>query len=124
MDGITSVKPRKRWQEIQDEFYANAELHTHLAFEPNSLYARDLVIHMADTLGINGSQGVLEIGAGAGRFTLHMGYKCKELTALDTSAPLLEALDREVPATMRVKSICAHLSCFTAKNLFVKLKTC
>jgi SAM-dependent methyltransferase len=82
----------KRLQSIQDEFYDAAELHTHLAFEPGSVYARDLVDQLRGEVAVTKDDTLLELGAGAGRFSLHLAPHSARLVALDTSRALLAAL--------------------------------
>ena len=100
---------KEDWQEIQDEFYADAEKHTHLEFDPGSVYAKDLVDHMVKAIDISRSKTVLEIGAGAGRFSLHLIPHCGKLVALDTSRALLDALKREAPQHGNLDVICASV---------------
>ncbi len=100
---------KERWQEIQDEFYADPEKHQHLAFDEHSVYARDLTDHMVRGVPIGASDRVLEVGAGAGRFSLHFAHRCGALVALDTSEPLLTALKRESPPGLNLQVHCASV---------------
>ncbi len=102
-------RPKERWQEIQDDFYSDPGKHEHLAFEERSVYARDLARHMVETVPIGTSDTVLEVGAGAGRFSLHFAERCGKLVALDTSGPLLEALKRESPSDLNLQVECASV---------------
>ncbi|MFN0157259.1 MAG: class I SAM-dependent methyltransferase [Bacteroidota bacterium] len=85
---------KQQWQEIQDDFYSDPDKHTHLAYSPDSLYSQDLTGHVIKAAGISPTQRVLEVGAGSGRFTLHLAPHCKSLVATDISAPLLNALEK------------------------------
>jgi 2-polyprenyl-3-methyl-5-hydroxy-6-metoxy-1,4-benzoquinol methylase len=87
------VSERDDLQAIQDAFYARAELHSHLAYDADSLYARDLVAHVRDAVALTTADTVLEIGAGAGRFGLHLARLCRTVVALDASRALLDALE-------------------------------
>ncbi len=98
---------KEQWQTVQDSFYDGAEKHTHLAFDPGSTYAKDITGHLERTLALRPSDRVLEIGAGAGRFTLHLAPLCGPLVALDTSQPLLDALQKELPPGSTVSAACA-----------------
>jgi 2-polyprenyl-3-methyl-5-hydroxy-6-metoxy-1,4-benzoquinol methylase len=106
---VSGRAEKEEWQKVQDEFYSSADKHTHLAFEPRSLYAQDLAAHMVRALALTGGEEVLEVGAGAGRFSLHFLSACKRLTALDTSRPLLDALDSEKPSGSPLEILCASV---------------
>lgn len=99
---------KPRWQEIQDEFYSDPKKHSHLGYEPESTYARDLTDHLAKALRVLGTQTVLEIGAGAGRFSLHLAPHCRKLIATDTSQPLLDALENERYDHSNVETQCIN----------------
>ena len=100
---------KEQWQRVQNQFYYDAEKHTHLSFKPNSTYAKSLTNHMANGLSLTNSDTVLDIGAGAGRFTLHLAPYCKKVVALDTSPALLKALERERMPSTNLDIACASV---------------
>jgi ubiquinone/menaquinone biosynthesis C-methylase UbiE len=83
-----------RWQAAQDRFYADAAAHTHLHFNPNSVYAAELTARLSHRIGLTPSSNVLEVGCGAGRFSLHLVPRVGSLVALDTAEALLGELRR------------------------------
>lgn len=106
---MTDDAPTPSWQQIQNEFYDDPSKHSHLTFDARSLYARRLVDALAHEAAINASHTVLEVGAGAGRFTLHLVKKCAGVVALDTSQPLLDALVQVTPPGVHVEPLCASV---------------
>jgi SAM-dependent methyltransferase len=100
----------QRLQAVQDEFYEDVELHTHLAFDAASVYARDLTDHLRHETALGRDEALLELGAGAGRFSLHLAPHCAHLVALDTSRALLDALGAQVGSDARIER--AHASVF------------
>ncbi len=102
-----SAKPG--WQAVQDKFYDEAEKHTHLAYDPASTYAKDFTDHLQAALRLTGTDRVLEVGAGAGRFSLHLSPHCGSLVALDTSAALLDALSRQALPGSTIEPVCASV---------------
>jgi SAM-dependent methyltransferase len=97
------------WQSIQDRFYDEADKHTHLAFDAASTYAKDLTDHLRHALQLTAGDRVLEVGAGAGRFTLHLAPYCRTVAALDTSPALLGALEQQSPPGSAVEPVCASV---------------
>jgi ubiquinone/menaquinone biosynthesis C-methylase UbiE len=90
---MTSAKAD--WQQVQNDFYSDPEKHTHLAYEANSTYAKNLTAHLVEAIGLSAGQTILEVGAGAGRFTPHLSPYVGKVVALDTSAQLLDALKQK-----------------------------
>ena len=99
----------EQWQKVQDDFYIDAKKHTHLLFKPNSTYAKLLTDQMVRGLSLSNSDIVLDIGAGAGRFTLHLAPYCKKVVALDTSQALLGALERQSAPGTNLDIACASV---------------
>ena len=97
------------WQQTQDRYYADPARHRHLAYNPQSVYAKDLVSRMVAGLDLRREHRVLELGAGAGRFTLHLARHCGQLTALDTSSGMLEALAKQAPPNNGIETLCASI---------------
>lgn len=106
----------KKWQRIQDKFYSDVNKHTHLIYNPESIYAIDIVNHMVKSIGISGGDTVLEIGAGAGRFSLHLAQHCQKLYALDTATDLLKNLQSNLSENSNVEPV--NLDVFEISNIF------
>lgn len=106
---MTNHTPSPLWQDVQNEFYSDPSKHSHLAFDAGSTYARRLVDTLARVATIRPSHTVLEVGAGAGRFTLHLAPRCARVVALDTSQPLLDSLSRISPPGISVEPVCASV---------------
>ncbi|MDI6765888.1 MAG: methyltransferase domain-containing protein [Bacteroidota bacterium] len=97
------------WQDVQNEFYSDADQHSHLTFNRNSLYSKDLSDHLVEAARISPNDEVLEIGAGAGRFSIHLAKVCKHLVALDTSSALLDALKSQQSEKNNIDVLCASV---------------
>ncbi len=106
----------KKWQRIQDKFYSDVNKHTHLIYNPESIYAIDIADHMVKSIGISAGDTVLDVGAGAGRFTLHLSQHCKKIYALDTSADLLKNLQSNLPENSNIEPV--NLDIFELSNVF------
>ncbi|MDP2208990.1 MAG: class I SAM-dependent methyltransferase [Bacteroidota bacterium] len=102
---MNSIK--EKWKDIQDNFYSDPQKHTHLMYKPNSVYAKDLVNHLIYSIDISTDRTVLEIGAGAGRFSLHLLPHCRKLVALDSSISLLKILENNHMPNLEI--ICADV---------------
>jgi len=103
------VPTTEKWQKVQDDFYIDAEKHKHLAFEPKSIYAKLLTNSMVRGLSLLHTDSVLDIGAGAGRFTLHLAPFCKKIVALDTSQALLTTLECQSDRGTNIHIKCASV---------------
>lgn len=91
------------------DFYDNPDLHSHLRYDSGSFYGTKIAGRVAQALLPPGKPRVLEIGAGMGRFTLHLAPQVRHLTAVDLSVELL----REMPASANVRRLyadCMRLS--------------
>lgn len=89
------------WAEQQKQFY-RAFPHAHLQFNPESIYAKNIVDKVLDLTGLSTARKILEVGCGPGRFTLHLVHKGLCLTALDFSEELLNHL-RQVTHQVTLK---------------------
>jgi SAM-dependent methyltransferase len=106
---------RQHLQSIQDRFYGDADLHSHLAFSVDSVYARDLTDHLRNAISLSQTDILLEIGAGAGRFSSHLIQHCSRLVALDASRALLDALGgARTGAASRIER--AHIDVFDLES--------
>lgn len=79
------------WAERQKEFY-RVFPHAHLQFNPESIYAQNIVNELFKHANLTPGKRILEVGCGSGRFTLHLTYKGLNLTALDFSEEQLNKL--------------------------------
>jgi SAM-dependent methyltransferase len=82
------------WTETQRRHYEQ-RAHRHLLPEEGGVYADNIVATLWDALGITGGHGI-EIGCGAGRFTLPFLRRCRTLEAVDLSARQLAVLAAEL----------------------------
>ncbi len=84
------------WVERQRAFY-NTRPHQHLQYAPQSVYAKHLVQHVVQAAQLPQRSQVLEIGCGAGRFTVDLLQRLDgKLVALDLSENLLRGLRRQL----------------------------
>jgi SAM-dependent methyltransferase len=77
----------------QRRFYDERE-HTHLQADDSDYYVKKSARRVADSLGLQGHERVLEVGAGFGRFTFALLERCASVVALDLSHRTLESLER------------------------------
>jgi SAM-dependent methyltransferase len=68
--------------------------HAHLQVRADDAYARNLASELARSAGLTPRHRVLELGAGFGRFTFPLLEHCASIVALDSSARLLDDLER------------------------------
>ncbi|MEA2570911.1 MAG: 2-polyprenyl-6-hydroxyphenyl methylase / 3-demethylubiquinone-9 3-methyltransferase [Acidobacteriota bacterium] len=80
-----------KWEERQKAYYRDLP-HTRLQFDPDSTYAANIVDETFAAAGLQPGMRVLEVGAGSGRFTLHLVREGLSVTALDLSQEMLERL--------------------------------
>jgi ubiquinone/menaquinone biosynthesis C-methylase UbiE len=78
----------------QQRFY-DERSHDHLQVRSDDRYARNLVDHLVDRLGIGPEDRVLEVGAGFGRFTFPLLERCASVVAVDLSTVALARLEDE-----------------------------
>ncbi|HKO00150.1 MAG TPA: methyltransferase domain-containing protein [Thermoanaerobaculia bacterium] len=81
-----------KWDDVQKKYYG-AFPHSYLQFNPDSTYARNIVDEVFAAADLRPGLRVLEVGAGSGRFTLHLVRRGVSVTALDLSQEMLEKLD-------------------------------
>lgn len=103
-EAVEPPTAKPAWVARQAEFYATRP-HTHLQYAPNSVYARNLVEHLLEVARLPGDSRVLEVGCGAGRFSIPLLQRLGgELTTFDLSEPLLEQLRRHLSGLDRTTS--------------------
>ena len=86
------------WVKQQQQFYSTRP-HMHLQYAPNSVYAAHLVEHLLETAQLSAASRVLEVGCGAGRFTIPLLQRFGgSLVAFDLSDTLLEQLQKHLSA--------------------------
>lgn len=83
--------------ERQRRFYQSRG-HQHLQAHVDDYYSAKLVETLVRECGIDPEHRVLEVGAGFGRFTLHLLRHCREVVAVDLSARALETLEESCRA--------------------------
>jgi SAM-dependent methyltransferase len=84
------------WVEQQRQFYT-ARPHAHLQYSPQGVYAVHLTEHLLQAAKIQPGGRVLEVGSGAGRFTIPLLQRMQgTLTAFDLSETLLDQLRRNL----------------------------
>ena len=92
------------WVKRQKRFYTTLP-HHHLQYAPQSLYGAKLSQRVLQLVPASSATRMLEVGCGAGRFTLHVLRNFPgQLVGLDLSDTLLEQLREklaELPDTMR-----------------------
>ena len=84
------------WGERQQQFY-ETRAHAHLRYSPTSLYATHLVERLLRAAQVQPGSDVLEVGCGAGRFTIPLLQRMQGvLTAFDFSEKLLGQLHEQL----------------------------
>lgn len=94
----------RSWVARQKRFYATLP-HDHLQYAPDSVYGAKLSEQLLQLVPSSAASRILEVGCGAGRFTLHLLQRFPgNLVALDLSEALLDQLRaklRELPEAAR-----------------------
>jgi SAM-dependent methyltransferase len=83
------------WDDVQREHY-DARPHRHLLPSEGGRYADNLVATLWNALGVGADAAGVEIGCGAGRFTLPLLTRCGSLDAVDLSRRQLDVLAGEL----------------------------
>jgi SAM-dependent methyltransferase len=91
------------WQEIQSRYYSDPRAHSHLEFNENSLYAKDLVAHVLSAL--EWPESTVEVGSGSGRFTPHIADWI-DVVAIDASFEM----GLNAPRRSNIRQICGDAS--------------
>jgi SAM-dependent methyltransferase len=84
-----------RWYETQRAYY-DGRVHRHLQPSEGGVYAENIVAKLWSALGLGAGGHGLEVGCGAGRFTLPLLSRCGSLDAVDLSSRQLGVLGDEL----------------------------
>ena len=94
----------RSWIQRQQRFYATLP-HYHLQYMPRSIYGAKLSQQLLQRVPASPACRILEVGCGAGRFTLHLLRRFPgRLVGLDLSETLLDQLRNklvELPEAVR-----------------------
>ena len=100
------------WNEIQKDFY-NKRDHKRMWHAPRSLFVRNVIERFVAFTGIPKDAKILEIGCGAGRYTIpliEMGY---HVTGVDISERMLKKCEEDLNAvnvpSSRYRLICSDI---------------
>jgi SAM-dependent methyltransferase len=85
----------RSWEQVQREYY-DRHPHGHLQPSAGGAYAENLVAKLGDALALGEDAEGIEIGCGAGRFTLPLLARCRTLQAVDLSRRQLDVLAGEL----------------------------
>lgn len=77
---------------LQKKFYSAERKHEHLQYYSEDLYVKNLINYLISFSNIKKEDNVLEIGAGAGRFTIHLLKAGFNVTCMDISKSQLRRL--------------------------------
>jgi SAM-dependent methyltransferase len=104
----------------QRRFYDERD-HGHLQAQDDDYYVRKSAARVADSLGLQGHERVLEVGAGFGRFTFSLLERCASVVALDLSdralASLARGRDERGIVETRCTTVCANVDEFSIETL-------
>ncbi len=75
-------------QQAHLEKYFNEKEHSYLSFRPHDPYAENFTKHFLDSGPIDSHHRILEVGAGEGRFSLHLLKAGYDVTCVDLSERL------------------------------------
>ena len=110
-----AARQRETWRQRQRRFY-ETRAHSHLRYQPGSVYGRRIARQLAHTLNLQPGQRVLEIGCGSGRFSLHLLQEVPvDLTGVDLSPRQLDQFRESMtlhgaPAQARVELRCDDIT--------------
>jgi SAM-dependent methyltransferase len=81
--------------ELQKRYYSGDREHRYLRYRSEDMYVRKLCNYLLNFVDIKRDDKVLEIGAGAGRFTIHLLKAGFDVTCVDISEAQLKRLERD-----------------------------
>jgi SAM-dependent methyltransferase len=101
--------------EKQRRFYAGGA-HEHLQAQEGDFHSQKLSKRVAAGLALSGTESVLEVGAGFGRFTFLLLEHCERVLALDLTQRALDTLakarDERGISSERCRTLCADVNQF------------
>jgi len=116
------TKDTEEWNKIQMDFYDSRD-HKRMWHKSDSLYVRNILKRIIAFAEVKKGAKILEIGCGAGRFTIpliRMGYK---VTAVDLSRRMLDKLEDDLSHLGLEKDqyriICGDFHSYDAESLGV-----
>lgn len=77
---------------LQKKYYSAEREHSYLRYRAEDLYAKNLISYLLNFIDIRQQNRILEIGAGAGRFTIHLVKAGFSVTCVDISETQLRRL--------------------------------
>ena len=114
-----SVGENKSWSAAQKEFYDSRQ-HQRMWYKPESFFVKNLLDKFLFFTQLSPEARILEIGCGAGRFTIPLIQAGYTITAVDISANMLQKL-REDAAGLnlpqdRLELVCTDLDVLTLEG--------
>lgn len=82
-------------KDLQKEYYSAEKEHSYLRYRAEDLYAKNLAGYLLDFVHIAQGDAVFEIGAGAGRFTIHLLKAGFNIACVDISEAQLKRLQED-----------------------------
>ena len=82
-------------KDLQKEYYSAGKEHVYLRYRAEDLYAKNLTGYLFNFAHISQNGNILEIGSGAGRFTIHLLKAGFKVTCVDLSEVQLKRLQED-----------------------------
>ncbi len=89
------VEEHKSWSEVQRKFY-NGRAHRRMWHAPNSAFVNNILARFIPFAGLQKQMKILEIGCGAGRYTIPLAQAGYQMTGLDISERMIEKLSEDL----------------------------
>lgn len=86
-------------QTIQKKYYSIDKEHSYLRYHEDDFYSKNLITYLLDFISVTKQNKILEIGAGAGRFTLHLLKAGYNVDCVDISKTQLNRLKEDAIIT-------------------------
>ncbi|NQT75357.1 MAG: class I SAM-dependent methyltransferase [Candidatus Omnitrophica bacterium] len=106
-------------KELQEKYYSTDKEHSYLRYRAEDAYAKNLCKYLRDFTDISKDDEILEIGAGAGRFTIHLLREGFNVTCVDISEAQLWRLRKDAKkaglAEDRLKTYCMSIEDIAAR---------
>lgn len=80
---------------IQKKYYSIEKEHAYLRYHEDDFYSKNLITYLLNFIGITKQDKILKIGAGAGRFTIHLLKAGFNVDCVDTSETQLKRLQED-----------------------------
>ena len=82
-------------KDLQKEYYSAEKEHVYLRYRAEDLYAKNLTGYLLNFAHISQNGNILEIGSGAGRFTINLLKAGFRVTCVDLSEAQLKRLEED-----------------------------